>query len=129
VITPPEPKRFLVILEQIHITQNSWSRVTDLKIPIIVITDLTEEDTVKSFVTKVQKKSLPGMIQDDKTWRVFFPHNLPSIFVWKLDWEERSKFLLNMKKDDRTLREIGITPDNNRLVYFHQFQFRDRDEP
>jgi hypothetical protein len=96
--------------------------------PIIVITDLTEEDTIKSFVTKVKKES--KTVQADKTWRVFFPHNLPSMFVWKFDWEKRSEYLLvNMTKGDCTLKEIGISADNNRLVYFHQFQFESRDEP
>jgi hypothetical protein len=129
VITPPKKITFFVMLEQIWHPQTTWRRCWELDKPVIVITDLTEEDTVKSLVTKVQEKSIPGVIQADKTWRVFFPHNLPSMFVWKFDWEKRSEYLVNMTKGDCTLKEIGISADNNRLVYFHQFQFESRDEP
>ena len=95
--------------------------------PVIVIPDLTEDGTIESFVMKVRKQD--STIQPDNTWRVFFPNNLLQIFVWQFDWEKRKDYLVDMTKGDRTLKEIGIRPKKNRLVYFQQFQFKDRDEP
>jgi hypothetical protein len=42
-----------------------------------------------------------------------FPNNLPDYFDWKISWEKRKDFLVDMMKGDRTLGEIGITPENN----------------
>ena len=69
------------------------------------------------------------MIQHDSTWRVFLSNNLPTYFNWLDNWETRKDYLLDMTNGDRTIGEIGITPDNNRILFFHQFQFKSRDEP
>jgi hypothetical protein len=58
-----------------------------------------------------------------------FTNNFPELSVWTCDWEKRKDYLVDMTKGDRTLKEIGITAENNQLVYFHQFKFKSREEP
>jgi hypothetical protein len=85
---------------------------------------------VKKVQEQEAKMTKIPMIQRDNTWRVFFPNNLPELSVWTCDWEKRKDYLVDMTpKGDRTLKEIGITAENNRLVYFHQFKFKSREEP
>jgi hypothetical protein len=105
----------------------------DVLQPVIVVTDLTENESVRNFVRKAraaEEKVKDGpMIQHDITWRVFFPHNLPDPIDWRLNWPLREIYLVNMLGRDSTLADIGITPENNRLLYFHQFRFESRLEP
>ena len=65
----------------------------------------------------------------DKMWRVFFPHNLPDYFVWRFNWDRRKDYLVDMTVGAKTLKDIGIGPNNNCLLYFIQTQFESREEP
>ena len=74
-INPEEPKRFFVTLVLIcHPKANGpWVKNYDLKNKVIVIPDLTEDDTIKSFMMKVKKED-SNCIPCNQ-WRVFFPPN------------------------------------------------------
>jgi hypothetical protein len=54
----------------------------------------------------------------DRTWRVFLANSLPSLDDWKFEWDKRNDYLLPMTRGDRTLGDIGITPENNQLLFF-----------
>ena len=128
-INPEVPKRFFVTLEMIcHPKANGpWVKNYDLKNKVIVIPDLTEDDTVKSFTTKVKKED--AMCSTSNRWRVFFPQTLPDWIVWKNCWHLRKEYLVDMTAGEKTLKDIGIGPDNNRLFYFIQTEFESREEP
>lgn len=122
-----EPKRFFVILEMIRHPGNEWVKYCEINRKVIVITDLTENDTVESFRTKVWEQD--NACIPCNMWRVFFPHNLPDYFVWKFNWDKRKDYLVDMTVGAKTLKDIGIGPDTNRLFYFIQTQFESREEP
>ena len=124
-IPPKEPKCFFVTLEMIWHPGNTWLKHCDINRKV-VITNLTENDTVKSFRMKVWEED--NACTPDKMWRVFFPHNLLDYFVWRLNWD-REDYLVDMTVGAKTLKDIGIGPDNNCLLYFIQTQFESRDEP
>jgi hypothetical protein len=94
---------------------------------VIVIPDLTEDDTVKSFTMKVKKED--ANCSTSNWWRVFCPQTLPDWIVWKNCWHLRKEYLVDMTVGEKTLKDIGIGPDNNRLFYFIQTQFESREEP
>ena len=104
-----------------------WIKVFDLDKKVIVIPDLTEDDTVKSFREKVRKEDENCI--SNKQWRVFFPQILPDYIVWKNCWHLRKEYLVDMMVGEKTLKDIGIRPENNCLFYFFQVQFESRDEP
>jgi hypothetical protein len=112
-----------------------WIKVYDINRPPYVVTDLTTEETIKSFVGKIieqeEKVKKYSMIQRDSTWRVFLANNMPPYYDWKDEenWKTRKDYLLDMTKGDRTIGDIGITLENNQILFFHQFQFKSRDEP
>ena len=122
-----EPKRFFVTLEMIKHPGNDWVKHWNVNEKVIVITNLTEDDTIESFRMKVREED--PCCTPDKMWRVFFPHNLPDYFIWRFSWKKRKDYLVDMTQGDKTLKDIGIGPDNNCLVYFIQTQFESRDEP
>lgn len=125
----PEKPKFFVTLEMIcHPKANGpWVKNYELKNKVIVIPDLIEDDTVQTLRMKIKKENancIPG-----KQWRVFFPQTLPDWIVWKNCWHLRKEYLVDMTDGEKTLKDIGIGPDNNRLFYFFQVQFVSRDEP
>jgi hypothetical protein len=138
-VTPLEPKKFFVTLEEIVCPgSESWKKKDDVLQPVLVVTDLMEDTTVRSFVQKAraaeEKVKEVAKIQRDKTWRVFFPDNLPDPIDWRISIYTRFLYLIDMtgrddKGNDTTLADIGINEANNRLLYFHQFRFESRDEP
>jgi hypothetical protein len=54
---------------------------------------------------------------------------MPDKLVWLFDWEKRKDYLINFMDGEKTLKDIGIGPNSNRLFYFMQTQFKSRDEP
>jgi hypothetical protein len=98
IATPPILKRFFVTVEENGFSGNSWVKKFDIHQPVFVVTNLTKDETVRSFVNKLQEqeskaKKVP-MIERDKTWRVYFPNNLPNYLDWKVSWEKRQISLL-----------------------------------
>jgi peroxiredoxin len=57
-----------------------WVKNYDLKNKVIVIPDLTEDDTVKGFTMKVKKED--ANCSTSNRWRVFCPQTLPDWIVW-----------------------------------------------
>jgi hypothetical protein len=128
IVSPPEPKKFYVTAEELLPRINQWIKVFDLDQPTYVVTDLTTEETIKSFVKKLQEqeekvKKVP-MIQRDSTWRVFLANNLPTYYEWLDNWDKRKDYLLDMTNGNRTIGEIGITPENNRILFFINLSLR-----
>lgn len=123
------PEKFYVTLEQVWFRENAWKKQWDLddKNKVIVIVDCTEEMIVRSFVEKCHKQN--DNIGANKQWRVFSSNNLPGIFVWRFTWEKRQEYLINFMDGDKTLKDIGIGPKRNHLVYFFQTQFKNQEEP
>jgi hypothetical protein len=84
-----EPKKFFVTLEEIVCPGSElWKKKDDVLQPVLVVTDLTENTTIRSFVQKAraaeEKVKEVAKIQRNNTWRVFFPWNLPDPFNWRL---------------------------------------------
>ena len=128
-IQKPEPKleEFYVHLEHIWFKGDQWKKVCNIEDEDIIIVGCTETTTIDSFIAKCKKKN--SKIQPDNTWRVFFPNRLPDYFIWRFSWDKRKDYLLDFTDGKKTLGDIGIGPDTNHLVYFHQFQLETRDEP
>jgi hypothetical protein len=122
-----QEETFFVTLEKVCWRNDRWEKECDINTKVIVIVDCTEETTVSSFVAKCKEQD--GNINAGKQWRVFFPNKMPDKLVWLFDWEKRKDFLINFMDGEKTLKDIGIGPNSNRLFYFMQTQFKSRDEP
>jgi hypothetical protein len=122
-----QEEKFYVTLEKIWWRNDRWEKECDINTKVIVIVNCTEETTVSSFVAQCHQQH--DHISADKSWRVFFPNNMPDKLVWLFQWEKRKDYLINFMDGEKTLKDIGIGPNSNRLFYYMQTQWKSRDEP